>query len=155
MPYAQHLSKYMYKVSPSLLLEFSLSCYGYRKSILCLLFHYLWSVLESSTQGLSTSILSEYMWHVSCVQKRALNFINFLGAKLPKIKWIWFGDTCHLNWWLVLSWKILISPFGKFKKHHFGLVDMCSLKLFKNIYRGYQLLWNCFMVVWTSEQLCC
>ena len=46
-------------------------------------------------------------------------------AKIPKSKWIWFWDTYPLNKWGILSWKILVSPFGQFKKHHFCSAEMC------------------------------
>ena len=47
-------------------------------------------------------------------------------AKVPKSKWIWFEDTYPLNQLVVLNWKILVSPFDQFKKHHFGSADMCK-----------------------------
>ena len=53
------------------------------------------------------------------------HFYPFLGQKYQK-KWIWFEDTYPLNWWGVLSWKILVSPFGQFKKHNFCSADMCE-----------------------------
>ena len=46
-------------------------------------------------------------------------------AKVPKSKWIWFEDTYPLNQWVVLSWKILVSPFDQFEKYLFGSADMC------------------------------
>ena len=53
-------------------------------------------------------------------------FWPIFRSKVPESKWIWFGDIYPLNQWGVLSVKILVSPFGQFKKHHFGSADMCT-----------------------------
>ena len=47
------------------------------------------------------------------------SFWPICWAKVPKSEWIWFGDTYPLNQWVVLSWKILVSPFWHFQKTSF------------------------------------
>ena len=54
-------------------------------------------------------------------------FWPIFWPKVPKSKWIWFGDTYPLNQGGVLSAKILVPPFEQFKKHHFGSADMCVI----------------------------
>ena len=35
--------------------------------------------------------------------------------KVPKSKWIWFGDTYPLNQWSILSWKYWSPPLANLK----------------------------------------
>ena len=70
---------------------------------------------------------SEYMWHLSHVQKHTCPKVyQLFRCTTPKIIWIWFGNTYPLNQWLVLSWKMLVSPFGQLKNIilDFGSADM-------------------------------
>lgn len=90
--------------------------------------------------------------HVPHVQKRVPKFINFLGAKLQKIKWIYFGDTYSLNQGLVLTWKILVSLFGQLKNiisvRRTYVQDYLSVT--RVILVGLAIIWSTRRVRWAA-----
>ncbi len=102
----------------------------------------LWSSLQEAA-GIYFFRSDQFRSHPSCTKPYRTEpryfkpifrpFWPIFWAKVPKSKWIWFEDTYPLNQWVFLSWKMFVSPFDQFEKHHFGSADMCWASLNKHI----------------------